>query len=388
MNEEALSDNRKMITNQQLELYNEAAADVLRADGRSRVKLLGASRQAALETIGQSDDGLHLPEGTRSVVGRPPPPPRVLRCSAGLRRWRDSPAPPSQGAMVLTNSVCNKLLKPIDGSCCQALPPPNLLQKLSACFFLGSALLFLLLHLLGSSHHRRPVPPDVESLEERKPATAAVPLGPKAPVQALCRMGVIMAYFYLCDRADVFMKEQKFYTHSAFFIPLIYILVLGVFYSESSREVRWNGFQVHQIHETRQPSVFSFEMEQVLLCFSPFQAKVLNREQTDEWKGWMQLVILIYHISGASVVSPPRASAPEPPVRTRPFHTSCPFSQFIPVYMHVRVLVAAYLFQTGYGHFSFFWLKGDFSLYRVCQVILWSSSRVHPGSCSGAVAAL
>uniref|UniRef100_A0A665V7Z6 CAS1 domain containing 1 n=1 Tax=Echeneis naucrates TaxID=173247 RepID=A0A665V7Z6_ECHNA len=282
VNEEVLSENRKMITNQQLELYNEAAADVLNSskhNGRSRVKLLAASRQAALETIAQSDDGLHLPESTRSV-----------------------------GAMVLMNSVCNNLLRPIDGSCCQTLPPPNFLQKLSACFFLGSALVFLVLHVLGNNRHRRPVPPDVESLEEKKPATAAVPLGPKAPFQALCRMGIIMGYFYLCDRADVFMKEQKFYTHSTFFIPLIYIFVLGLFYSESTKET-----------------------------------KLLNREQTDEWKGWMQLVILIYHISGASA--------------------------FIPVYMHVRVLVAAYLFQTGYGHFSFFWLKGDFGLYRVCQVL-------------------
>lgn len=68
-----MSDNRKMITNQQLELYNEAAVDVLnssKGNGRSRIKLLAASRQAALETISKSDDGLHLPESTRNVVGR------------------------------------------------------------------------------------------------------------------------------------------------------------------------------------------------------------------------------------------------------------------------------------------------------------------------------
>lgn len=62
-----------MITNQQLELYNEAAVDVLNSskrNGKSRVKLLAASRQAAMETITLSDDGLHLPESTRNVVGR------------------------------------------------------------------------------------------------------------------------------------------------------------------------------------------------------------------------------------------------------------------------------------------------------------------------------
>ncbi|KAL0961885.1 hypothetical protein UPYG_G00332900 [Umbra pygmaea] len=283
VHEQGLSDNRKMITNEQLDLYNEAALSILngsKKNGRARVRFLGASRQAAIETISQSADGLHLPESSRNV-----------------------------GAMILMNAVCNKLLRPIDGSCCQSLPAPNLLQKLTAAVFLVAALIFLVLHVLGHNRHwkARPTPPDVESGEEKKPALAGA-LSHKAPVQAVCKMGLIMAYFYLCDRADIFMKEQKFYTHSTFFIPLIYMLVLGVFYSENSRE-----------------------------------AKFLNREQTDEWKGWMQLVILIYHISGASA--------------------------FIPVYMHVRVLVAAYLFQTGYGHFSFFWLKGDFGLNRVCQVL-------------------
>uniref|UniRef100_A0A4W5NC92 CAS1 domain containing 1 n=1 Tax=Hucho hucho TaxID=62062 RepID=A0A4W5NC92_9TELE len=281
VHEEVLSDNRKMITNEQLELYNEAALGTLNSNkknAKARVRFLGASRQAAMETIAQSADGLHLPENTRNV-----------------------------GAMILMNAVCNKVLRPIDGSCCQSLPAPNLLQKLTGCVFLGSALVFLFKHI--NRHWKsRPTPPDVESGEEKKPATAAPPLSHKAPFQAVCKMGIIMAYFYLCDRADIFMKEQKFYTHSTFFIPLIYIFVLGIFYSENSKET-----------------------------------KLLNREQTDEWKGWMQLVILIYHISGASA--------------------------FIPVYMHVRVLVAAYLFQTGYGHFSFFWLKGDFGLYRVCQVL-------------------
>ena len=56
----------------------------------------------------------------------------------------------------------------------------------------------------------------------------------------------------------------------------------------------------------------------------------------------MQLVILIYHMTGAS--------------------------QVIPLYMQMRVLVSSYLFLTGYGHLSFFWNGGSASLSRLCQV--------------------
>jgi len=59
--------------------------------------------------------------------------------------------------------------------------------------------------------------------------------------------------------------------------------------------------------------------------------------------GWMQLVILIYHMTGASGI--------------------------LPIYMHIRVLVSAYLFLSGYGHFCYFWQRGDAGLVRFFQVL-------------------
>lgn len=65
--EDVLSDSRKMITNEQINLYNEAAVSTLNTS-KKKIKFLEASRQAAMETISQSVDGLHLPESTRDVV--------------------------------------------------------------------------------------------------------------------------------------------------------------------------------------------------------------------------------------------------------------------------------------------------------------------------------
>ncbi|XP_043921904.1 N-acetylneuraminate 9-O-acetyltransferase [Protopterus annectens] len=282
--EDLLDESRKMITNQNVEAYNSAVVSILNSNlrnAKAKVKILSASRTVAEESVAESVDGLHLPESTRDIT-----------------------------AMILINSYCNKIVKPIDGSCCLPHPYLTLLQKLVACFFAASIIGFVIISFISRNHRKKNKgSTDVECGEEKKPASA-VPAASSLEIlfQSLCKLALIMAYFYLCDRANIFMKENKFYTHSTFFIPLIYISVLGIFYCENVKET-----------------------------------KLLNREQTDEWKGWMQLVILIYHISGAST--------------------------FLPVYMHIRVLVAAYLFQTGYGHFSFFWLKGDFGIYRICQVL-------------------
>ncbi|KAB1276087.1 N-acetylneuraminate 9-O-acetyltransferase [Camelus dromedarius] len=240
--EDLLSENRKMITNEKIDAYNEAAVSILNSSTRnskSNVKMFSVSKLIAQETIMESLDGLHLPESSRET-----------------------------SAMILMNVYCNKILKPVDGSCCQPRPPLTLIQKLAACFFTLSIIGYLIFYIIHRNAHRKNKPcTDLESGEEKKNIINP-PVSPlEILLQSFCKLGLIMAYFYMCDRANLFMKENKFYTHSTFFIPIIYILVLGVFYNENTKET-----------------------------------KVLNREQTDEWKGWMQLVILIYHISGASTV--------------------------------------------------------------------------------------
>jgi N-acetylneuraminate 9-O-acetyltransferase len=56
----------------------------------------------------------------------------------------------------------------------------------------------------------------------------------------------------------------------------------------------------------------------------------------------MQLVILVYHMTGASGI--------------------------LPIYMHIRVMVSSYLFLSGYGHFCYFWHRGEAGLVRFLQV--------------------
>ncbi|KAH7002950.1 10 TM acyl transferase domain found in Cas1p-domain-containing protein [Fusarium venenatum] len=71
----------------------------------------------------------------------------------------------------------------------------------------------------------------------------------------------------------------------------------------------------------------------------------LSRKQTEEWKGWMQCFVLIYQWTGAE---------------------QGPTS----IYILFRLCIAAYIFQTGYGHTCYFISTGDFSFKRVASTLL------------------
>jgi len=64
----------------------------------------------------------------------------------------------------------------------------------------------------------------------------------------------------------------------------------------------------------------------------PVRMILLGREQTEEWKGWMQWVFIMYHYYRARYV-----------------------------YNEIRVFVSAYVWMTGFGNFLYFEKSADFS---------------------------
>jgi len=121
------------------------------------------------------------------------------------------------------------------------------------------------------------------------------------------KLALILLYFYMCDRANYFMKENQHFTLLTFLIPLIYTTVVGLFFHDNL------------------PA-----------------ARPMNKNHTNEIKGFMQCVILIYRISSAQ--------------------TS------IPLYFLIRLFSSSYLFLSGYGHFMYFWNTSNYSITRLFQV--------------------
>lgn len=258
VDENKLDNSMSMVTNNLIDLYNEAAMDVL---SKSSAEMWWSSRLVSQGEMSDSLDGIHS-------------------SNASLRLR----------AQILLNLYCNDHMNFNDGTCCSSTEPYTSLQGYMLVFFI----ICIFIGILMAIRYRQ------NRLSKNEPCYVVM--------ISLAKLGVIMIYFYLCDRTNFFMKENKYYSDASFWLPIGYVFVLGLFFTEESR-----------------------------------YTKVLHRDQTDEWKGWMQLIILIYNLTGASI------------------KTS--------IANHVQILISAYLFLTGYGHFYYMWHRSDAGLTRYFQIL-------------------
>ncbi|KAG9244163.1 10 TM acyl transferase domain found in Cas1p-domain-containing protein [Calycina marina] len=138
-------------------------------------------------------------------------------------------------------------------------------------------------------------------------------------LKALTVFVLVLILCLYADRTQLFEKTQKHFRLDSFRYWCYAIAIIGVV------SLRANTSSKHA-------------------SVTVLEDGFLSRQQTEEWKGWMQAFILAYHYTGAS-------------------HTKW-------IYEIVRLLVASYMFMTGYGHTLYFLRKEDYSLKRGAAVLI------------------
>ncbi|KAG8890823.1 hypothetical protein FRB98_004868 [Tulasnella sp. 332] len=221
-------------------------------------------------------------------------------------------------AALLMNFRCNEALPkkfPFDKTCCNSYPEIPFLQLvvLVSAITLGP-LCYLLGPIIGEYHgmgclEKAVADTLIPLLVARKPRAAELLPGSDYLIP-MTIFGAIMGLNFMADRTYVWLKEQKQFDPWTFAGLCLISLVIGL--GTTNKLEKDIGF--------------------------------LSRQQTDEWKGWMQIAILIYHYLGASKISG--------------------------IYNPIRVLVASYLWMTGYGHFHFYYKKADYGFLRIAQVMV------------------
>jgi hypothetical protein len=207
----------------------------------------------------------------------------------------------SRKADVLLNLRCNADAAergyPYNRTCCSNYRKPDWVQW--SVILSGLGVLPLML-LARRKHLMRVRLPDLDLLK------------------AITIFFLVICLCFYADRTQVFEKSQKEFRSNEFLGACALAAVLGLV------TIRKNG-----------PQTGVGKGSKHTLC--------LPREQTDEWKGWMQCVVLIYHYTWGSKV--------------------------VPIYKVVRLLVASYLFLSAWGHTVYFLRTSDYSLRRVASVL-------------------
>lgn len=223
----------KDVSNSDIEHFNQIISDTLKY---SSVSIWRSGTQIAYGLIDEMKDGFKL-----------------------------GPIALKHDIQILLNIYCNDNMNYNDGTCCSTSENYTILQIITYSLFLVCLAVMLGLFLK-------------KSISKFRGQTLYMPLQQDSslpPINATNRiqdliitqgiLGIIMVYFYLCDRTNFFMKENKYYSEFSFWIPLCWLSAVGLFFTDDSKFTR-----------------------------------VMHRDQTDEMKGFMIIVVLIYYMTGAT----------------------------------------------------------------------------------------
>jgi hypothetical protein len=131
-------------------------------------------------------------------------------------------------------------------------------------------------------------------------------LASRLTLRAWAEFGLVLGLFYFADRTGAIPDSEKSYDRDLFLALFLALAAYG-----------WRT----SLHKSK--------------THAP-----LNREQTEEWKGWMQVLFLLYHYFKASEA-----------------------------YNAIRLFIAAYVWMTGFGNFSYYYVRKDFSAPRFWQMM-------------------
>ena len=128
-------------------------------------------------------------------------------------------------------------------------------------------------------------------------------------LQAAAELTIIFAFVCYCEFGEYFNEIQKEVNSNHYGLVLLLFALICILTIKKS----------NQSNETLAP---------------------MNRLQTEEWKGWMQFLFLIYHFFNVKFM-----------------------------YNFIRCLVSSYAFLTGYGNFKYFIESNDFSFKRFVMMM-------------------
>jgi len=142
----------------------------------------------------------------------------------------------------------------------------------------------------------------------------------------------ILLLFYICDRTPVLGRAKKHYNADTFWFLWLVLMVVALWtLKKAAKKSALPSPGQTPVPATAAP---------VGLLGEYFHMPLLQRDQTEEWKGWMQVMFVLYHY----------------------FHA-------VNLYNVIRLYIAAYVWMTGFGNFSYYYMRRDFSAMRFGQMM-------------------